>query len=118
MTAALDSAVPALRAFARTEAARWGLTGVLDGLALVVSELVGNSVRHSGSSDVRLLLRAGAHALTVEVADTGQWRRPADRRGGLARGGRGLQLVEAFSSSVTVHTGRWGTRVIAVLPRG
>ncbi|MFG2824496.1 ATP-binding protein [Kitasatospora sp. NPDC048365] len=113
-------AVCGLRSFARRTAARWGVAADDTGLALVVSELVGNAVRHSGSADVSVLLSASASTLTVEVRDSGRWRpsqaRPAAEDDDLACGGRGLRIVEACATRVTVHRTLAGTRVIADLP--
>ncbi|MGW6558529.1 ATP-binding protein [Streptomyces hydrogenans] len=114
---ATDVSVPELRRFARSTVARWGLLEDDSDLALVVTELVGNAVRHSNGSEVRLLLSATHSTLIVEVRDNGRWQdraapKPAD---GLACGGRGLQLVEASSAVVVVQPGREGTRVIVKL---
>ncbi|PYC79528.1 ATP-binding protein [Streptomyces tateyamensis] len=118
--AATGPSVPALRSFARTMAARWGLGREVDeALALVVSELAGNVVRHSGSADLVLTLRIGADTLTVEVRDHGQWREPQVKPPApatLGCGGRGLQLVSAYATRCTVITTITGTRVIAELP--
>ncbi|WP_345700544.1 ATP-binding protein [Kitasatospora terrestris] len=117
--AATAVAVSGFRNFARDTAARWMISPDDTGLALVVSELVGNAVRHSGSADVSLLLSATVTTLTVEVRDSGRWRRPsAPVTDGLACGGRGLDIVEACATRTTVHRTLAGTRVIAVLPLG
>ncbi|MFE0647007.1 ATP-binding protein [Streptomyces sp. NPDC059534] len=119
LTAATAASVPALRRFARGVAAHWGLpTGVDDALRLVVSELVGNAVRHSGGPDVALLLSADLSTLAVEVKDNGHWRsRPGRPRyeGELVCGGRGLEIVQAYALRCTVHVRPGGTHVIAEL---
>jgi anti-sigma regulatory factor (Ser/Thr protein kinase) len=97
----------------RARVAREFVSGVLgpghpsgDEAALLVGELFGNSIRHSGSGapgqTVTVVVAAWAGVVRVEVAD---WSgpgvpelRPAD---GEAEGGRGLQLVERLSV-------RWG----------
>jgi hypothetical protein len=79
---------------------------VIDDVALIVTELIANGVRHGGAgsdSSLRLLLEGGGPGLHVEVAnpDRGRGapaRRPADIGGG---GGIGLNLVESLAS-------RWG----------
>ncbi|MFJ9575394.1 ATP-binding protein [Streptomyces sp. NPDC101191] len=118
VAAATSASVPALRRFARAQALRWALPRTVDGaLELVVSELVGNAVRHSGSADVVLLLSLSddATVLTVDVRDNGRWRRPRTRRpryeDGLACGGRGLQLVEAYATRCRVRFPGGGTHV-------
>ncbi|MER5639064.1 ATP-binding protein [Kitasatospora sp. NPDC002227] len=117
-TAATLASVPALRRFARAATARWSLTpAVGEALALVVSELAGNAVRHSGSADVTLRLSATATTLIVEVRDHGHWRHPSRLPSHEpACGGRGLQLVEAYSARCTIHPAPDGTRVTVELP--
>ena len=76
--------------------------------ALLVSELFGNSVRHSRSGaageTVTVAVRAGDGIVRVEVADRGgpgvPQLRPADCD---AEGGRGLRLVAGMAA-------RWGWR--------
>ncbi|MFF8840204.1 ATP-binding protein [Streptomyces sp. NPDC015130] len=119
LTVATAASVPALRRFARGVAACWGLpAGIDDALRLVVSELVGNAVRHSGGPEVALLLSADLSTLAVEVRDNGRWRPRAGRprpEGELACGGRGLDIVEACALRCTVHARNGGTRVVAEL---
>ncbi|MEX0171162.1 ATP-binding protein [Streptomyces sp. LMG1-1-1.1] len=119
LTAATAASVPALRRFARGMAAHWGLpAGIDDALRLVVSELVGNAVRHSGGPDVALLLSVDLATLSVEVRDNGRWLLRAGRprpEGELACGGRGLDLVEAHARRCTVDVRPGGTHVIAEL---
>ena len=75
-----------------------------DVAVLLVSEVFGNSVRHSGSGapGETVAVRAGDGVVRVEVTDRAgpgtPELRPADRD---AEGGRGLQLVAALAA-------RWG----------
>jgi anti-sigma regulatory factor (Ser/Thr protein kinase) len=76
--------------------------------ALLVSEVFGNSVRHSGSGaageTVTVALRAEDGAVRVEVTDRAGPGTPELRPAGRdSEGGRGLQLVAALAA-------RWGTR--------
>jgi anti-sigma regulatory factor (Ser/Thr protein kinase) len=82
---------------------------VVDDVALLVTELVANGVRHGGAgvdSSLHLLLQGTRPGLHVEVVNPdhrggrGPARRSADLSGG---GGIGLNLVEQLSS-------RWGVR--------
>ncbi|MGW8766792.1 ATP-binding protein [Streptomyces sp. NPDC055815] len=120
--AATAEAVPALRRFARDTARRWNLDGRADeALAVVVTELVANAVRHSGSPDVAVLLTAGDGTVTVQVHDRGRWRTrrtrlPAD--GVEACCGRGMDLVRAYTTDCAVVRTARGTRVAATLASG
>jgi anti-sigma regulatory factor (Ser/Thr protein kinase) len=95
---------------------------VLEHARLLISELVTNSVRHSGATDgERLILRVElSHAaLRVGVDDPGRGSviapRPPDHDGG--GGGFGLNLVHTLSERWGVeHALAGGTRVWAQLP--
>ncbi|WP_030176388.1 ATP-binding protein [Streptomyces sp. NRRL S-813] len=97
--------VRAARAAVRGQLRTWELDSVQDTAALLVSELVTNSLRHaSGPIGVRLVRPPGLpHVLLVEVSDPlpdpprERPVRPEDESG------RGLQLVASASR-------RWGTR--------
>lgn len=74
-----------------------GLGALGDDIALVVSEMVTNAVRH-GRAPVVLELETAADAVVIAVDDASPLpprRREADEQ---AEGGRGLQLVELLSS--------------------
>ena len=99
----------------RVRAARGFVAAVLgdghpccDIAVLLVSELFGNSVRHSGSGVaggmVTVAVRAGDGLVRVEVTDRGGPGVPRLRPAGAgAEGGRGLELVAALAA-------RWGWR--------
>ena len=99
----------------RAQVAREFVRGVVgeghpcvDMAVLLVSEVFGNSVRHSGSGadgeTVTVAVRAGGGVVRVEVTDRAGPGTPGLRPAGHdAEGGRGLQLVAALAA-------RWGTR--------
>ncbi|WP_369148507.1 ATP-binding protein [Streptomyces sp. R44] len=117
--AATAEAVPALRHFARDTARRWNLDGRADeALAVVVTELVANVVRHSGSPDVAVLLTAGDRTVTVQVHDRGRWRTRLPGDGVEACCGRGMDLVGAYTTDCAVVRTAGGTRVAATLASG
>ncbi|MEV0640941.1 SpoIIE family protein phosphatase [Streptomyces sp. NPDC050619] len=91
------------RQYVRAQLAAWGLEELEMTTELLVSELVGNVVRHA-KGPVRLrLLRS--QSLICEVYD-GSLTTPRIRRAGHTdEGGRGLCLVAALSR-------RWGTRFL------
>src|ERR1017187_5161525 len=74
--------------------------------SLLVTEIFGNSVRHSGAGapgeTVTVAVRAGDGMVRVEVTDRGGPGVPELRPAGRdAEGGRGLQLVDGLAA-------RWG----------
>ncbi|MFG3289250.1 SpoIIE family protein phosphatase [Streptomyces sp. NPDC048179] len=91
------------RDFARKQLAAWGLDDLVMTTELLVSELIGNVVRHA-KGPVRLrLLRS--RSLICEVYD-GSLSTPRIRHTSYTdEGGRGLQLVAALSR-------RWGARYL------
>ena len=86
----------------------------LDDIRLLVSELVTNSVRHSGAANedrVRLLVAGLADTVRVEVADGGQGFEPRPRtKPRDEAGGWGLHLVDRIADRWGVSNGR-GTSV-------
>ncbi|WP_235445234.1 ATP-binding SpoIIE family protein phosphatase [Streptomyces sioyaensis] len=91
------------RAYIRKQLAVWGLDDLVLTTELLVSELVGNVIRHA-KGPIRLrLLRS--RSLICEVYD-GSLSTPRIRHASYTdEGGRGLQLVAALSS-------RWGARYL------
>ena len=89
------------RRFAEAQLASWGLDELTTTTELLVSELVGNVVRHADGPTRLRMLRG--KSLVCEVSDgspTMPWIRHAEETD---EGGRGLQLVAALSH-------RWGAR--------
>jgi anti-sigma regulatory factor (Ser/Thr protein kinase) len=78
--------------------------GVLRDAQLLVSEVVTNSIKHSGSSDpIHLRVWARPGGLKIEVADGGFGFEPAaPANPGDGEGGRGLLILETLAD-------RWGT---------
>ncbi|MFD0371217.1 ATP-binding protein [Streptomyces sp. NPDC127114] len=117
--AATAEAVPLLRRFARDTARQWNLDDRADeALAVVVTELVANVVRHSGSPDVAVLLTTTDRTVTVRVHDGGRWRPRRTRLPGDdldACCGRGLDLVRAYATDCAVVRTALGTRVAVTL---
>ncbi|WTX19755.1 SpoIIE family protein phosphatase [Streptomyces sp. NBC_00005] len=92
------------REHVRSQLAAWGLDDLVMTTELLVSELVGNVVRHArGPLRLRLLR---SRSLICEVYD-GSLATPRIRRAAYTdEGGRGLQLVAALSH-------RWGARYLS-----
>ena len=102
-----DDATAAAVARQQTRSAlgSWRLPGLLDPLLLVVSELVGNAVRH-GSAPFRMLLRRTGLGVRVEVHDEAAAttpRVPESLPDADSESGRGLFLVDAMSTATGVQ---------------
>ncbi len=80
----------------------------LDDIRLLVSELVTNSVRHSGThQSVGLAVSGRGRTVRVEVSDTGAGFKPVPRGPDREKvGGWGLHLVDHLSDRWGVDTGR------------
>jgi anti-sigma regulatory factor (Ser/Thr protein kinase) len=78
----------------------------LDDAALVLSELVGNAVRHAEGDTVQVRLRRTQDVLRIAVQDCSP-RRPAPRQASFEdENGRGMMIIEALSH-------RWGCEPLA-----
>ncbi|WP_069862918.1 ATP-binding protein [Streptomyces malaysiensis] len=111
-------AVPALRAFTRHVATRWGAPEeTIDALRVIATELVTNSVLHSGSAEVSLLLTVDGSMASVEVRDAGTWRERCPGTGPPDQmvDGRGLGLVHAYATTCRIQRNPQGTAVRAEL---
>ena len=104
--AAVEGSVPSARAHARQLLCEWGQAEVSQDAGAVVTELVANAVAAAAglgpaAAPVRVWLGSDGHCVLLAVADASP--RPPVRLNleSDAEGGRGLALVEAFSS-------RWG----------
>jgi len=98
-----SSRAPAEARRAVEKLAAYADSAVLRDTMLVVSELVTNSVRHSGSEEpIRLRAWTRASGLKVEVSDGGFGFEPGSHdRGHEYEGGRGLMILDALAD-------RWG----------
>ena len=92
----------------------WRATSVWESAELLVSELVANAIRHSGTS-VALHLRFDGKRLVIEVSDCG----PGNPRPRLpspdSEDGRGLYLVDQLAQDWGVRDEREGKTVWAAL---
>jgi len=89
-------------------------------VALVISELLSNALRHAAplpESKIRVAWRIDPGSIQVSVSDGGGLTRPelGEPTQG-ATGGRGLRIVEKLSSRWGTSTGEEGTTVWAEVP--
>jgi ActR/RegA family two-component response regulator len=106
VTAHLDqdlSSPGSARGLVTTACEGWGCSDALDGLHLVVTELVTNAVLHARSAcDLRLEHRAGT--IRVEVVDGGGGTPDIQLADGDSEHGRGLLIVAAYSQAWGVYS--------------
>jgi anti-sigma regulatory factor (Ser/Thr protein kinase) len=104
--AATDTAVPLARAHVRRLLRDWGFLELGEDAGLVVSELVTNAVQASArlqATPVRVWLGSDARWVLVAVADASPQLPVRPETGPDAVEGRGLALVEAFSTRCGWH---------------
>jgi serine/threonine-protein kinase RsbW len=114
------SSVRECRRLMRADLRAAGLQADLGSNALtVVSELLGNSIRHAHplpDKHVRVEWRITSHAVEMRVTDGGGSRTPKIRHADpTATGGRGLAIVNALSRDWGVDAGESDSTVWAVL---
>jgi len=102
----------AARALVEQKCRDWHLPAVCQDVALVVTELVTNAVRHAGTV-LRVRLELSRSGVRVEVTDGSEWRGPASEAGPLPEHGRGLALVRATATRHGVELLKRGKTVWA-----
>jgi anti-sigma regulatory factor (Ser/Thr protein kinase) len=90
------------RAVARRVLPRWRLASLVEPVLLVVSELVGNAVRH-GRPPVNLRLRKTGEGVRVDVHDEDATAPIPVTDAGEAESGRGLLLIDALAAESGVE---------------
>ncbi|MET9107507.1 ATP-binding protein [Streptomyces zhihengii] len=123
---AVDVSVPQARRAVRDLLGRQGVPvtdDIVQGLLLIVSELVTNAVRHAAllSPEVAVEVAIGEHWVRVSVEDNHPYRPKALETDSAQTGGRGLLLVreitrEAGGVCDVEHTASGGKIIWAELP--
>ena len=93
---------------------------VIRDVALVISELLSNAIRHAQSlpgSRLQVTWNVAKESVEVAVSDGGSPTRPRQTKASLSSpGGRGLGIVEHLSRTWGVRSGSFGLTVWAVIP--
>ncbi|MBZ6086785.1 ATP-binding protein [Streptomyces olivaceus] len=99
-----------------------GVVPCVDDVVLVVSELVGNAVRHTTAGPDWLTIEIDGDQVIVAVHDPepdgSDVHLSEEAADPLAESGRGLWLVQTLARRWYVETTAVGKAVVAVLPRG
>ncbi|WP_340556381.1 ATP-binding protein [Streptomyces sp. GSL17-111] len=109
----------AARRLVHISLACWGLEALAEDAALVVSELVTNTVLHARRESIRVtVIRPGPVSVRIAVVDFSKV--PPQRRGATddAEDGRGLAIVQHLAAAWGCDPLPWGKRVWAELRGG
>jgi anti-sigma regulatory factor (Ser/Thr protein kinase) len=125
--AADAASVPGARRFVTDGLQSWGMTRLVDDVALCVSELAGNAALHSGSTFMHIALRPIGDAVRLSVEDDGStpveavvprasFPDPADELDMLVledepTTGRGLAIVSVLATDWGIETTDVGKRI-------
>jgi anti-sigma regulatory factor (Ser/Thr protein kinase) len=103
-----------VRRFIEQEASPHLPAGFVEDLQLAVTEACANSIRHSGTSEIRVSIARLDHCLEVTVEDDGIYRMTLSVMEGEAESHRGMYLMAAMVDDFSLHRGtqqRSGTTV-------
>lgn len=95
-----------------------GLPGLVDDATLIVSELIGNAVRHAPAGNcLQLEVRVQPDCAHLAVVDSSPQEPVVQYPGPTSPGGRGLQIVDTLATRWGTEWHRTGKRVWAELVR-
>ncbi|MBW1599719.1 ATP-binding protein [Streptomyces sp. JJ38] len=115
----VPASAAAARRLVRLALACWRLDVFAEDAALIVTELVANTVQHARRESIRVTVtRLGREAVRIGVVDFSK--APPQRRdtNGTVEDGRGLAVVEHLSAAWGTEPLPWGKRVWAELRGG
>ncbi|MEU8786188.1 ATP-binding protein [Streptomyces sp. NPDC048637] len=115
-----ERAAAKARSFTRAQLRTWGVgEDVTYEACILVSELVTNTLQHSGAEGFCVGLARSGRRLCIEVTDDGEWQEPAaPAANDVAECGRGLALANALTQGFGVHRTPSGTCAWALLADG
>ncbi|MGR8012213.1 ATP-binding protein [Streptomyces hypolithicus] len=94
----------------------WHLDALSDDGKLIVSEFVGNTVKHTGCHSLRVTVtRLADDRVRIAVIDKSPKKAVARADGSEDESGRGLVVVAALASNTGTDTFTWGKRTWAEL---
>lgn len=114
----LEESAEVARRLIRTALAAWHLEELTDTGILLVSELVGNAVKHTNSHLIRVIIsRPSEQWVRIGVTDKSTVIPEMQKSNGdsLPTSGRGLLLIDAMTDRWGTDLYRWGKHVWAEL---
>lgn len=104
------------RRLVRAALETWKLQNLIEDGELIVSELVGNSVKHSGCRFLRVVVdRTGEHCVRIAVSDRSRKEPAPNTADPDDEASRGLSLVDAYADCWGTERRAWGKIVWAEL---
>lgn len=103
-----------VRRFVEASASPYLSDGFVQDLQLAVTEACANSIRHSGTAEIRVSIAKLDSCLEIVVADDGVYRMTLPVIEGEAQSHRGMYLMAAMVDDFSLHRGtaaRAGTTV-------
>ncbi|MCZ0975910.1 ATP-binding protein [Streptomyces albulus] len=97
--------VSVMRRLVKARLSYCGLSRMADDVVLIVSELVTNSIKHSGGTQITLTMRVRDGFLRLSVKDGMPGRPEIQDANGESETGRGLEIVEWITAA---RHGNWG----------
>jgi serine/threonine-protein kinase RsbW len=97
-----------VRRFVESETSRDLSHGFVEDLQLAVTEACANSIRHSGTAEIRVSIKRADGCVEITVADDGVYRMTLPVIEGEAQSHRGMYLMAAMVDDVSLHRGRPG----------
>jgi anti-sigma regulatory factor (Ser/Thr protein kinase) len=100
-----ESALADVRRFVEAEASAYLSPAFVQDLQLAVTEACANSIRHSGTAEIRVSVALLAACVEVVVADDGVYRMTLPVVDGEAQSHRGMYLMAAMVDDFSLHRG-------------
>jgi serine/threonine-protein kinase RsbW len=97
-----------VRRFVESETSRDLSHAFVEDLQLAVTEACANSIRHSGTAEIRVSIERAEGCVEITVADDGIYRMTLPVVEGEAQSHRGMYLMAAMVDDFSLHRGRPG----------
>jgi anti-sigma regulatory factor (Ser/Thr protein kinase) len=107
-SAAGSSVLSDVRRFVEAETSSYLSPGFVEDLQLAVTEAAANSIRHSGTVEIRVSVEHVGGCVEITVADDGVYRMTLPVMEGEPQSHRGMYLMAAMVDDFSLHRGTPG----------